>query len=446
MRISTCITMLGVVSALPSAVKAETCPILTPSDAAACAVATSPTVQAERGRLQSLAGRRIAASALLPSQPELSVSLAERRLWQPQAGSTNPTLNFYITLAQTIEVGGQRGLRINVVSKETDAQMKRLAFVELAVAADAAETAHRVIAENERATLSQELAAVGAKLLLFANGRAEQAMLSAVDEDLLVAEATRMSATALHGTMRLRKSEAQFRALVGRSAPEEWSSGLTKPAAREGGAGQPSSLPQAQLERPLPPLPSLSTLEESATLRRADLLALRAERDVASARAELLSRERIPNITVQGIVQSDGFGERVLGGGISLPLFLPSPLAPSRRGELDEARARSAALEADGDAMQRTVRAEVAAAFAYAEAARATLALFPAARSQRMRAELAAVAEAMTSGKLPPRDALYTARALIDYCERAIDAKLDAALSQIALARAAALPLEEVLP
>lgn len=444
MRIFTCITMLGVVSALPSAVKADGCPILTARDAAVCAIATSPIVQAERERLRGLSGKHTAAAVLLPSQPQLTVSVAERRLWQPQAGSANPTLNFYITLAQELEVGGQRGLRITAVSKEIDAQTKRLAFVELGVGADAAEAAQRLLAENERVLLSQELASVGAKLLLFAYGRAEQAMLSAVDEDLLVAEATRMSATAIHGTMRLRKAEAQFRALVGRDAPERWSWSLAKPPAR---AGEPhASTTDAQLDHPLPPLPSLSVLEESATLRRADLHALRAERDVASARAELFSRERVPNITLQGMVQSDGFGERVLGGGISLPLFLPSPLAPSRRGEIDEARARSIALQADGDALQRTVLAEVAAAFAYSEAARGTLALFPAARSQRMRAELVAVAEAMTSGKLPARDALYAARSLIDYCERAIDAKLDAALSQIALARAAGLPLEEVLP
>src|SRR5262245_40884599 len=116
----------------PSLVLAdESCPITSPREAAACALKSNPTALAERSRLDAMAGRRITASTLLPAHPELTTTVADRRLWQPTPGGPTPALNVYIALAQRIEVGGQRGLRLDVVGKETDAQLQRLAFVEL---------------------------------------------------------------------------------------------------------------------------------------------------------------------------------------------------------------------------------------------------------------------------------------------------------------------------
>jgi outer membrane protein, heavy metal efflux system len=399
------------------------CALTTPKEAAACAAREHPLVLAERRKLDAMAGRRLSAATVLPWHPEITFSLADRRVFQPTAGSPTPALNLYATLSQRIELGGQRAVRMSVAESETQAQVGRLALIELHIGADAALAAFRVLTERQHAELAAELAGIGRSLARFAEARAEKALLSTLDADLLLAESSRIGAQAIASAQHVRDAEAEYLLLVGEKAPQK--------------------IEDAGEER-VPP--ALEDLERRALDTRHDLRVLRAEKDASLAREKLFSRERVPTIALQVLAQSDGFHERVLGGGITIPLTLPAPLGPSRRGERDEARAQALASDAEHENAKRRVLREVRNAHARLLAAVETLKLHPLARAHRMREELHALTEALLEGKMPVREALFSARALLEYVERSIDAVFDVAEARIALARAAALPLEEVLP
>ena len=389
---------------------------------AACAVATHPLVAAERERLASIAAARTTAGVLLPSHPELSFSMAERRLWQSTPGAT-PVLNFYLTLSQKIQIAGERSTRLAVVDAQTKVQLQRVAFTELTVAAETAETAIALAAAGERAKLGETLRTVADRLTAVADARRESALISDLEAVLLTAEATRISFEVDEVALAMVTLGSRLRSFVVKNT-------------------------SAVALTALPPTLVGSSDEwvTRAMSLRADLGAVRAEADAQEALAKQFERERAPTVTLSAFLQSDGFGERVLGGGISIPIFLPSPLGPSRRGEIDGARARERELSADASTRERQVRHEVEAAASVLRARERQASQYSDDRIARARTQLSALVEALGSNKIAVREGLYSTRALIDLLERGMHSRLAVWQARIALARAAALPLEEVLP
>jgi outer membrane protein TolC len=174
--------------------------------------------------------------------------------------------------------------------------------------------------------------------------------------------------------------------------------------------------------------------------------ALRAEHEAQLALQKQAERERVPNLTLQAFLQSDGFNERVAGAGFSIPIFLPAPLGPSHRGEIDKAAATARAIEAEVAARERQVRQEVDAAAALLEARESQAARYSRQRIDRARAHIDAVVEAIRTSKLAVREGLLSLRALIDLVDRGTTSRAALFAARLALARAAALPLEEVVP
>jgi outer membrane protein, heavy metal efflux system len=385
------------------------------------AVAAHPLVVAEKERLAAVRATRSTAAVLLPSPPEIAFSMAERRLWQPTAGGPTPVLNFYLTLSQRIELGGQRGARIETAEAKTRAQLQRVALIELSVAARAAEAALAAAALRERAVFVETLRRAGERLSAGADARLAEALISQVDAALLAAEAAHLAFDADELTIAKASADARLRSLVG-ELPQE----IALPATP-------------------PPLGPGAWIEHALSVR-ADLAALQAERDAALAIKKQEQRERVPTITLSGFLQSDGFDERVLGAGISVPLFLPSPLAPSRRGEIDSAAASVRALEAEIGARQRDVRQEVEEATAVLRAREHQASLYPQATLDRTRAHVEALLDALLAGKIAVREGLTSLRILIELVNRGTSSRLALYSARLGLARAAALPIEEVLP
>lgn len=385
---------------------------------AACAAASHPLVTVEREKLAAVAGARVTAAVILPAHPELSFSMAERRLWQP--ANATPVLNFYLTLSQKIEVSGARSARLAVADAETKAQLKRAAITELTVAAETADTALAWAASVERIALGEELRTVADRLAAVAEARRESALISELEATLLTAEATRITFEIDEMTLAESVLRSRLRSLIG---------------------GEPTvlSLPTA------PALADGAWVERGVALR-GDLAALAAEADAQTALATQLERERAPLVTVSAFLQSDGFGERVIGAGLSLPLFLPSPLGPSRRGEIEAARARAREKNADAAARERRIKEEIAAAALTLRTRERQASSYDEARMTRARTQLVALVDAVAAGKIGVRDGLVATHALLDLLDRSAQSRLAVWHARVALARAAALPLEEVLP
>jgi cobalt-zinc-cadmium efflux system outer membrane protein len=188
-----------------------------------------------------------------------------------------------------------------------------------------------------------------------------------------------------------------------------------------------------------------ASLVENALRLRGEVAAAEMERRVLERQLALTRRERIPNVTLSAFAQRDGFAERVVGGGVSIPLPLPGPVGHTHAGEIAETIARIRAAESSVELVRRRVRLEVAQALAAFTATERSLALFKGDLVERARVDLAALREAMSSRQLSLRDALVAQRSLIELLASHIEARLAHAQAWIELRRVAGVPLTPAL-
>lgn len=419
----------GSVRAQPTPCTADS---LGPSEVLRCALAQSPEVRAEQQALKALSGKRIAAGTLLPNHPLVALSFARRSPREPggeAAGSTY--FNWYVTLSQELEIAGQRSVRLDVADAALAAQTRRVAVAEQETAAAALSAAYSLLAAREELRLAEELAGVADTLVRLAAARAEQGLTSAVDADVAQAEASRLGLLHIEAGLRVGTARAQLGTLLGR-APGE-------------GLELRGDL-QSELRRLAMPPAELDALVQRALTLRGELAAAAMERTMLAQQARLLRRLRAPNLTVSAYAQSDGLNELVFGGGVSFPLPLPSPLGPSRRGEIADALARGEQAEAELEKVRRRIVQEVAQAFQSQRASAAALQLFPEALIERARTNLRALEQAVSARQLPLREALLSQRSLIELLQTHIKVRRDAALSRIELLRATGLLLQGERP
>jgi cobalt-zinc-cadmium efflux system outer membrane protein len=287
-----------------------------------CALDQSPAVQRARLELQALAGRRVTAGIWLPSLPGVSFQSDQRTHFGGQPGST---FNWYVTLSQQVEIAGQRGARLREVDAEADAQIRRYAVARLDVSAQALAAYFDVVAAKDLVQLAREVGRVADGLGALAQARAQESLVSPVDADVAKSEAVRISQIRYEAERRHDTAQAFLAGLLGLDPAQpisvigELSPQQTTPSAVDAG---------------------LDGLETRALELRGEIAAAQAGRRVLESRLDLIRRLRIPNPTFSIFAQRDGFSERVIGGGISIPIPLPSPIGPSRAGEIEEMIAR----------------------------------------------------------------------------------------------------------
>jgi cobalt-zinc-cadmium efflux system outer membrane protein len=185
---------------------------------------------------------------------------------------------------------------------------------------------------------------------------------------------------------------------------------------------------------------------DQAVERRPELAQAAALQRASEHTTSALRRGRVPNLTVSLYAQRDGFDERVLGGGVSLPVALPYPLGRTMSGELAENAARTRQVASVRDDVARRARLEVVAAERSYEAAEASLALYSEARLASARHSLDSIANELAAGRVAIGTVLLAQQTLIEFLRAHVDAKLTVCLASVELVRAAGLPLEEVLP
>ena len=200
-----------------------------------------------------------------------------------------------------------------------------------------------------------------------------------------------------------------------------------------------------QAEGELTPLPLVDALTpelaRKGSAQRPELTAAAATRDAYEAWSDAYRRARVPNLTLSAFAQRDGFDERVLGGGLSIPIKLPASLARDSSGEAAENAALARRASALLSQTERELRLEVLAAAQALETARAEQALYTEARVARAEQSLAAIAREIAAGRLAVTSMSGPRAELIDFLNQHVKAKLSVCLASVELARAAGLPL-----
>ncbi len=378
------------------------------ANVAACALAASPELVEQLAEQRAAVGRREAARPFLPANPTLSAGVARRR-----ADAMRDT-NWSLSLGQQVEVGGQRGLRVEVADHELRASDQRLMATRIRIAAEAWNGYFAVLATGERLALARRLESATSDVATTVRAMAANGVASEVDSDIADAAALRVTQDRLALEGALTSDRAQLAVLT----------------------GEPAAVVEGELE----PLPAVDVPAIAPT--RPEVLALHEEQAALLAKAGLLARERLPSPTFSVMAQDDGFNERVLGIGVSLPIPLPQPIGRTNAGEIAEAAARAEALSASRDVTQRRMSAELSSAAADYDAASKARALYTPERVQRVLTRLTSITEQVKAGRIAVRDALIAQQALVDQLKSAIDAREWLCLASVRLSRAAGVSLE----
>jgi cobalt-zinc-cadmium efflux system outer membrane protein len=381
---------------------------LTRANVAACALRASPALQEQLAAQRATAGRRETARSFLPANPTLAGTVASRK-----SDSARDT-NWSLTLGQQIEIGGQRGLRLGVADREARAQEHRVTAARARIAAAAWTDYFAVLAMRERLALSTRLESATQGVATTVRGMAASGVASEVDADIADAAALRVTVQRLRLEGEVAAARAQLAILTG--------------------------VESAEIEGDLEPLRGVAAPEEAAV--RPELLALREDELALAARVDLLKRERVPSPTISLLAQDDGFNERVLGVGLSVPIPLPQPLGRTNAGEIAATAALSEQARAGADTAERELHAELTTAMADLRSATQARALYASDRLARVAARLESVAAQVKAGRLAVRDGLIAQQALVEQLESAISAREWLCVASVRLARAAGLALE----
>ncbi len=396
---------------------------LTAAAAVRCALATSPALRAAEAAVDAAAGRREAARTILPSNPTAEVTVAARR----GLITGDRDINVYGRLAQELEVAGQRGKRRRVAEADQEVARRRMDAVRRELAAEVLSVHVEALAARDQKQMVGRMALTANLTVERARAGEKAGLASGLELDLASVIVVRLAQQAIEADRRLASAHALLAGLV----------------------GEDPAVPTVQAAGSLAPLPvpeDIQALLAGALTTRAELDVARAEREMFERRVDLFKRMRVPNPSLVLFAQRDGFAERVLGGGVSFPIALPSPLGRSYRGEIAENQALARQAGAELERLRRQVRAEVVVAAETLKARRAEVLAFDPARIARAEAHITALGEEMAAGRLSIREAALLQQTFLELLAASLEARRAEALAAVELARVAGLLPQEVTP
>jgi cobalt-zinc-cadmium efflux system outer membrane protein len=407
-------------SSPPSSTSPHACAVVSRSNVAACALGASALVVAEREGIAAATGRRTAAAPWFPANPTLAFSASRRAATEGQT----PAANFSASLAQEIEIAGQRASRRRAADAEIAARTNDTVATTRRVAARAYAAYFDALAARDALAMARRLEATGVQVARVTRARADAGVTSAVDAEVTDASSLRLVRDRMEAERAERVSLSTLAVLLGREA-------VAGSVAATGA---------------LEPLTGSDALAASSGMLaprdRPEVKALEDEQRAFEARAEAFRRSRYPTLTLQIFAQNDGYNERVFGGGIALPLPLPQPVGRTYVGEAAESEAFARQSAARAEQVTRVLSSELAAALAGYESARAQAALYTPERITRTERVIGDMAAEVEAGRLAVRDAVVAQQQLMDLLRGQIDAKRSLSIASVDLALAAGVALE----
>jgi cobalt-zinc-cadmium efflux system outer membrane protein len=304
------------------------------------AVEGHPEVTAAVAQVEA-ARARVRSARLFPYNPELEVESGDRR---DGLGSSSDR---GVTLAQELEVGGQRGFRIAAAQSDLAAAQARLEHRRRETRAAVDRAFYETVAAREERSLAVAEQALADRLQALEERRLELGEGTAID--LLSARAA-----ALRSALRRQEAEARWqvaRAVLARAIGAD----PERPPVAAG------DLPATGARPELPPLPQLT---DRALTGRSDLAALHFELVERERRIRLERARGVPNLRLAAFSRREE-GAEITGGALSIAL----PLFDRNQGATAEAQADRDRLAAEVAAAELAVRQEVSVAHARYQAA-----------------------------------------------------------------------------
>lgn len=363
-----------------------------------CAKSASPRVRADHERVAVARGDADAARVVFPSNPVVSLTAGQR--WNTTG---QRALNVTGSISQRIEVAGARGKRRRVAAAEVTTREHEATVTERDVTAEALLAYYDVLAAREELEVLERGVATASRLAEVADGRASIGSGAGIEADLARADATALRERLALAKGRIAVSEAQLSSALGLDP---------------GG-------PQPEVRGSLEPLSTPNGLADSirSARQRPEVTAAQSQRQVEQARLGVLRRERVPAPSLSVFAQTDGFNERIVGGGISFPIPLPFPLGRTNRGEIRAAQARIREADERSAATTRMTTLEVATAHHELDARQEAADVYSESAQASARQTLEDLSGEIESGRVPVRDALLAQQSLLALLLRAVESQ-----------------------
>nr|PJZ91504.1 hypothetical protein CH379_18280 [Leptospira ellisii] len=162
---------------------------------------------------------------------------------------------------------------------------------------------------------------------------------------------------------------------------------------------------------------------------------------LAARKLEQTRLQKIPNLTLGGFVQSDGFNEKVVGAQVSFPFTLWR----NYEGEIKSADAIKEQARENARNNERIIRMEIVHAVSNYIALRSEIEQYDQSYLRDLDRDLELLKEAIRLGRMKVADALNSQRILANAKLNFIVSKTEYSLSQIELIRSIGLPFEDNL-
>lgn len=384
---------------------------------------SAPEILAARDGIAAAEGRRTQAG-LPRANPEIAGQWADDRLLD-NGGERRRS----IEIAQELELGGQRGLRVRLADAEIGAARLHGEAFTRSYLASVAEAFCRVLWAQRRTEIGRQILTLNQDLRDASSRRLAAGDTSEVDHNLIAGETERTRADAVTAAVEEAVARAELNRLLGLPVRT-----VTRVLGRF-----PGKPPQAG------PGPGAAD--------RLDVRAARTEVDARQAEIALLRREAVPSLRlavgvdddVSVVEPHDHEGDpalaQMLGRSrdrdtlLGVRLALALPVFNRNQGLAREAAARRAAAEHRAEALERSVDAEVAAAGAALDGAgerlRILAGILPGAgRNLDLLTRAYSAGQIGAPALLAARDRSFRAR--LDHLE----AQCDHAIARLRLARA----------
>lgn len=297
----------------------------------------SPVLTVARSTRSRAEAARVAASILLPTNPEVSVAAG------PRFGISGTGVDVDVTLMQQIQIAGERGARIDAADALRDLTDAEIEQMRWAVHCDVHAAFHRALVEQERMRLAE-------RVVTF-----QQEVLRVVERQIAAGEVAPLA-------LRLAQAEVAQAQQVLVAAQQAFLVSRIRLAQLSGWPVATPPMPAGAVDSPRDP-PPLDRLLAVAQERLPSLRAGAARIREAEARSALADREAWPRPSVgvqyrrEGNPSSEGAYDIVMG-----VVSIPIPSFQLNQGERARARADMTVAEAELDASRRLLEGQIAEA------------------------------------------------------------------------------------
>ena len=359
----------------------------------------APSLLVARARLELGQAARASAAPLLPSNPELEVSVGPRML------PSGTSVDVELSLRQQIEIGGQRGLRLDLAQRRQDRlqaalkQARWLVHQRVHAAYDAA------LMARARVAVADHLRSFSGRLLEISRKRQAAGEVAMLHVRLARGEAARANQRWLRAAHALRA------ACLNLAEASGWNPGnLPRPSGK---------LPAVRVA------PDLGTLIRRARDRHPGLGSLRAVVREAEARQVLARREALPRpvLGVSYSREAEASGEviHMVHGSLSLPI----PLWRRNQGQRAHARARATVARAHLRALEQSITLRVTRAAAALDAASRRVGGYGAMVLPEFQKNLDLLTRAFGEGKVDILQVMVARGRFLELQQEALDARRD---------------------